>query len=192
MLLFNCSIYVSLIHWTIECICNLYSISVKPWPLLFQFVSFEFELQCSQVHYFSFVVSVYKFAISNTLPAYFHIVHQLANFKRILSYFDMNSFAKFQAKSGMIQPAGSQPKLAAASKPTQNQEINDRILTVDIKMMRTHLRDETNFNNPHIILEVFGKCSSEFYYYTTFIDVHYTMHNVHCTFDWTKKKLLNC
>lgn len=68
----------------------------------------------------------------------------------------MNSFAKFQAKLGISKPA-AEAKVPVASKPIQKQqEIHDRILTVDIKMMRMHMRD-TNFNNANTILEVFGE-----------------------------------
>lgn len=72
----------------------------------------------------------------------------------------MNSFAKFQAKfQAKADPSQS---AAGVTKATEKQEIHDRILTVDIKTMRTHMRDETNFNNPHTILEVFGELHPNF------------------------------
>ena len=76
----------------------------------------------------------------------------------------MNSFAKFQtkvqAKVGASQTATGEKK--TGQNGTEYQEIVDRVLTVDIKTMRKHMRDETHFNNPHVILEVFGKFHAKY------------------------------
>lgn len=85
----------------------------------------------------------------------------------------MNSFAKFQAKyqvkAGPSQPATGEKK-ATVPNATEKREIHDRILTVDIKTMRKHMRDEKNFNNNKTIMELFGELHPNF---NTRLDVFY-------------------
>lgn len=64
-----------------------------------------------------------------------------------------------QAKAGPSQSSATGEKKATAA---PKQEIVDRILTVDIKTMRINKSDETNFNNPHTLLEVYGKLHRNF------------------------------
>lgn len=64
----------------------------------------------------------------------------------------MNSLTKALLNAGKIKPATDSTKVNVPKKD----EPLDRILTVNIKTMRTHMRND-NFNNVHTILEVYGK-----------------------------------
>lgn len=64
----------------------------------------------------------------------------------------MNSAAKFAQSNG----APKQPAAAQSINTTKEDEIIERVLTVDFKTMRTHIRNDS-FNNPNTILEIFGE-----------------------------------
>lgn len=67
----------------------------------------------------------------------------------------MNSAAKFTQNIGTQKTVI--PPILSQTIPTEP-EMNERILTVDIKTMRTRLRDDS-FNNIQTLLELFGKFS---------------------------------
>lgn len=67
----------------------------------------------------------------------------------------MNPLRNALANASSMKPA-TEPKVNVPYSVPKKDDPLERILTVNIKTMRTHMKND-NFNNIHTILELFGK-----------------------------------